>query len=161
MARLVVGIIVGILLSLISVSLFTMWSVIQSIGGFAGIISLNGLVTLLGANFGWDALSFFMNISSFSIEGLFNSVLLGWLFVGIVAGGIAKGISRGISATAIVLVVNLLLWILLALLDGEDIAAWFTSGLMTTLGGIIGAAIGAILGGLIGGAISGPYEEFY
>jgi hypothetical protein len=161
MERLAVGVIIGILLSIISVALFTAWQTVQDIGGVMAIFSLDGIVSLLGENFSWDLFSFFTSIASFSIESLLNPVFLAWLFVGIISGAIAKGVTRGISASAIVLVVNILLWFLLALLAGQDIASWFTTGLVSTLGGIAGAAVGSILGGLIGGAISGPYEEFY
>ena len=158
----VVGIVVGILLSIIAPSLYMAWVPFQAFLSTITSDPLAALYGVFGANFaGYNAINQFMNIMSFDVTEFFAPVLLSWIFIGIIAGGIAQGIGRGIAASSIVMGVVLLLWLLFGVFAGVSIVEPFTTNLMDTLGAIVGAEIGAVIGGLVGGAISGPYEEFY
>ncbi|MHA2035311.1 MAG: hypothetical protein ACW98X_02695 [Promethearchaeota archaeon] len=118
---------------------------------------LRAIALLIGANFKFDILAFFSGSSEFLV-----AQLLAWLFIGYISGTIAKGFRRGIIAGLLVVVVDILLWIILNIVSGEDLMALFQGvQLSETMGGIISALLGAFIGGLLGGIISGPYEEFY
>ena len=158
MARLVIGIIVGIAISLVSVSMFSLWTLRISKN------ILQTMVILFGSNFSYNILGSVGKIVKMDIIGFLflPPVLLSWLLVGYVSGGIAKGVKRGIMAGLLVLVVDLLVWILLSVVTGADLMAMFQGNqLFVTLGGIGTGAIGGVLGGLLGGLTSGKYEEFY
>ncbi len=162
MARLGIGVAVGIALSIISVALFTAWGTMRNVTRAMELAStIEGITLLLSLNFEYrvtDALG----PSGFNIYLLFAPTLLGWLLVGYVSGTIAKGAKRGLMAGALVVVIDLLVWILLSVISGEDLMALFQGAqLISTLGGILGGLGGAVATGLIGGIISGPYEEFY
>ena len=118
---------------------------------------LKAVALLLGANFKFDILAFFSGSSNFLV-----AQLLAWIFIGYISGTIAKGMRRGIIASFIVVVIDVLFWIILNIVSGEDLMALFSGlQLSETLGGIISALLGAFIGGLLGGVISGPYEEIY
>ncbi|MHA1931784.1 MAG: hypothetical protein ACW96X_04535 [Promethearchaeota archaeon] len=118
---------------------------------------LKAIALLLGANFKFDIFAFFSGSSAFLV-----AQLLAWLFIGYISGTIAKGLRRGIIASLLVVVIDILLWIILNIVSGEDLMALFTGlQLSETLGGIISALLGTFIGGLLGGIISGPYEEIY
>ena len=121
---------------------------------------LKAIALLIGANFNFDILAFFSG--SLTVAGVLAAQLLAWLFIGYISGTIAKGLRRGIIASLLVVVVDILLWIILNIVSGEDLMFKFQGvELSATLGGIISALLGALIGGLLGGLISGPYEEYY
>lgn len=154
MARLVIGVIVGIALSIVSVAMFSMWTLRLNKG------TLLTMVILFGSNFDYDILTTLLK-ADFGALIFLPPALLSWLFVGYVSGTIAKGATRGIMAGLLVLVVDLLVYILLSVIAAVDLMAMFQgSQLIYTLGGILTGVIGGIIGGFLGGIVSGPYEEF-
>ncbi len=158
--RLIFGILIGIILSFLTVFLFNMENIFNQIIITADSNLLKAVALLIGANFKFDILAFFSG--SITVAGFFAAQLLAWLFMGYISGTIAKGLRRGIIASLLVVVVDILLWIILSIVSGEDLMALFQGvQLSETLGGIISAFLGAFIGGLTGGLISGPYEEFY
>lgn len=157
--RLIFGILIGIILSFLSVFFFNMENIFNQIEITADSNLLKAIALLIGANFKFDILAFFSG--SITVIGFFAAQLLAWLFIGYTSGTIAKGLRRGIIASLLVVVVDILLWIILNIISGEDLMALFQGvQLSETLGGIISAFLGAFIGGLLGGLISGPYEEF-
>jgi hypothetical protein len=158
--RLIVGILIGIILSFLSVFFFNMESIFNQIELLMQLDPdsnlLKAIALLIGANFKFDILAFFSGSSAFLV-----AQLLAWLFIGYISGTIAKGFRRGIIAGLLVVVIDILLWIIFNIVSGEDLMALFSVQLTETLGGIISALLGAFIGGLIGGIISGPYEEIY
>lgn len=158
--RLILGIIIGIVLSFFSVFFFNMESLINQIQTYADSDVLKAITLLVGANFKFDIIALFSG--SLTVSGFFAAQLLAWLFIGYISGTIAKGLRRGIISSILVVVIVLLIWIILSIISGEDLMALFQGNqLSETLGGIISAILGAFTGGLIGGLVSGPYEEFY
>ena len=158
--RLIFGIIIGIILSFLSVFFFNMESIFNQIQIYADTDLLKAIALLIGANFKFDIIAFFSG--SLSVSGFFAAQLLAWLFIGYVSGTISKGLRRGIIASLLVVVIDVLLWIIFSIVSGEDLMALFQgTQLSETLGGIISAILGAFIGGGLGGLISGPYEEFY
>jgi len=161
LARLVIGIIVGIVLSFFSVSFFNLWETYFQFLVYANYDILRAITLLIGSNFEFDIISFFAS-GTFTINGLFAPQLLAWIFVGFISGTIAKGLKRGVMASLLVVVVDLLIWILMSIISGEDLMSLFQGAhLIATIGGILSALMGGFLGGLAGGYLSGPYEEFY
>lgn len=158
--RLIIGIITGIVLSFLSVFFFNMETIFNQIQIYAGSNILKAITLLIGANFKFDIIGFFTG--SLTVSGFFAAQLLAWLFIGYISGTISKGLRRGIIASLLVVVIDLLVWIILNIISGEDLMALFQGiQLSETLGGIISALLGALIGGLLGGLISGPYEEYY
>ena len=158
--RLVIGIIIGIIFSFFTVFFFSMQGILPVIQATAGSDFLKLVTLLIGANFKFDIISFFTGTPS--IIGFFAPQLLASIFIGYLSGSISKGLRRGLIAGALVIVVDLLIWMLLSVIGGEDLMALFQGPqLVSTIGGILTAIIGALLGGLLGGLISGPYEEVY
>lgn len=158
--RLVIGIIIGIIFSFFTVFFFSMQGILSVIQATAGSDFLKLVTLLIGANFKFDIISFFTGTPS--IIGFFAPQLLASIFIGYLSGSISKGLRRGLIAGALVIVVDLLIWMLLSVIGGEDLMALFQGPqLVSTIGGIFTAIIGALLGGLLGGLISGPYEEVY
>ena len=164
MAKLLIGVVIGILLSFISVAIFNAW---ESLETAQLIMDTNGnffqaTSVLIGANFKFDIIGFFMSWPNYSIQTFFLPAFFGCAFIGFVAGALSIGVKRGIMASFSVIIIVFLLWILFNIFSGEDLMALFQGNqLVETLGGIFSAMLGAIIGGLIGGAVSGPYEEFY
>ncbi len=158
--RFIFGILVGIILSFLTVFFFNMESIFSIIETTATSNLWKAVALLLGANFKFDIVAFFSG--SFTVAGFFAAQLLAWLFIGYISGTIAKGTRRGLIAGLLVVVMDILLWVILNIVSGEDLMALFQGvQLSETLGGIISALLGAFIGGLFGGLISGPYEEFY
>jgi len=156
--RLVIGIIVGVMLSFFSALFFNMTDIISITS--SGIEGLRIVALLVGANFDFDMISFITG--SPSILGFFVPEILAWIFIGYISGTISKGFKRGVIASSIVVVVVLSIWIILSIFSQVDLMSLFQGNqLIETLGGIISAFIGALIGGSIGGLISGPYEGFY
>ena len=158
--RLIIGIIVGIILSFFTVFFFNMMSIINNIELYAGDSLIRTITMLTGANFDFDMISFFVEDPP-SIIGFFAPEILAWLFIGYIGGTIVKGLKRGIITGIIVVVLVLLIWIVSSIFSGVDLMALFQAQLIETLGGIISALVGSFMGGSIGGFISGPYEETY
>ncbi len=158
--RLIFGIIIGVVLSFFTVFFFNMMNILDQIKLYAENDLLRTLALLVGSNFDFDMISFFLG--SPSLFGFFAPEILAWIFIGYVSGSIAKGLRRGIISSLLVCVIVLLIWIILSIVSGEDLMALFQGTQLTeTLGGMISAFLGALCGGLIGGLVSGPYEEFY
>ena len=158
--RLIFGIIIGVVLSFFTVFFFNMMNILDQIKLYAENDLLRTLALLVGSNFDFDMISFFLG--SPSLFGFFAPEILAWIFIGYVSGSIAKGLRRGIISSLLVVVIVLLIWIILGIVSGEDLMALFQGTQLTeTLGGMISAFLGAFCGGLIGGLVSGPYEEFY
>ena len=157
--RLTFGIIVGIVLSFFTVFFFNMMSILNNIKLYAGDSLIRTITLLIGANFDFDMISFFL--ASPSVIGFFAPELLAWIFMGYVSGSIAKGLRRGIIASLLVVVLVLLIWIVASIFSAVDLMSLFSDQLIETLGGIFSGFAGALIGGVLGGVISGPYEEFY
>ncbi|MFW9867861.1 MAG: hypothetical protein ACFFEN_17335 [Candidatus Thorarchaeota archaeon] len=156
--RLVIGIIIGIILSFFTIFFFNMTEIINQIDQYVGSNIIKAAALLVGANFNFDLISFITGTPT--ILGFFAPELLAWIFIGFISGAIAKGLKRGIIASLLVVVVVILIWIILSIISGEDLMALFQgTQLFETLGGIISGFIGAFIGGLFGGVVSGPYEE--
>ncbi len=160
MARLIIGFIVGILLSFISVSLFDMWSTFAFAISFFPSNIFKMLKTFVGANFEFDIIGYFRS-GLFDITLLFVPALLACLLVGFVSGTISKGLRGGVISSFLVIIIDILLWILFNIFSGEDLMALFQGNqLIVTIGGILGAFAGSLLGGALGGVASGPPAEF-
>lgn len=158
--RMVIGILVGIVFSFFTVFFFNMQNIIQVIQATAGSDFLKLVTLLIGANFKFDIISFFTGTPT--ITDFFAPQLLACIFIGFLSGSISKGLKRGLITSVLVIVVDLLIWMLLSVIGGEDLMALFQGPqLVATIGGILSAIIGAVIGGLLGGLISGPYEEVY
>ncbi|TFG20710.1 MAG: hypothetical protein EU533_05925 [Promethearchaeota archaeon] len=157
--RLVIGIIIGICFSFITVFFFHMEEVILQIELYLGSDPLRVIIEMIGANFEFDIISFFTGTPS--LVEFFAPQILATIFIGYLSGTIAKGIKRGLTAGTIVIIIDLLIWILLSVIVGEDLMALFqVPQLSSTIGGILSAMIGAVFGGFLGGLIAGPHEEF-
>ncbi|MGV9173525.1 MAG: hypothetical protein ACOC44_00570 [Promethearchaeia archaeon] len=159
MARFTISIVVGILLSIIGVALFTRWEEMQII---LDLINdpLIAFAYIFEINFSFDMISYLIN-ADVSIFTFFSPQMVAWLFIGYVSGTIAKGVKNGVMAGFFVVTINILLWIILSILASIDLMAMFTGkSLIVTLGGITTAFIGGLGGGVIGGAVSGPSEDY-
>ena len=160
MVRLFLSIIIGIALSFFSVSFFNAWETYSQFLIYLEINPLRAITLLIASNFEFDIISFLMS-GSFALQNLLTPQLLSWLFVGYISGTIAKGVKRGFLSSFIIIIVDLLVWILLSIVSGEDLMALFQGlQLITTLGGILSALLGGVAGGVAGGFVSGPYQEF-
>jgi hypothetical protein len=157
--RLIIGIIVGICFSFLTVFFFHMEDVIIRIQLYLGSDALRVVILMIGANFEFDLISFFTGTPN--ISGFFAPQLLASIFIGYLSGTIAKGVKRGLTVGTLVIVIDLLIWMLLSVVAGEDLMALFQGAqLSSTVGGILSALIGSIFGGFLGGLIAGPYEEY-
>jgi len=158
--RLLLGIVVGIVFSFFTAFFFNMEEIIIQLQLYSQIDVLKFIIILIGANFKFDLFSIFTGSST--IIAFFAPQLLASIFIGYLSGTISKGLKRGLIASFLVIIIDILIWMLLSVISGEDLMALFQgTQLSVTIGGIITALIGAIIGGLIGGVISGPYEEVY
>ena len=156
--RLVIGIIVGICFSFLTVFFFNMDNVILRIELYLGSDPLKVIILMIGANFEFDIISFFANNPGF-LE-IFSPQILASIFIGYVSGTIVKGGKRGVTASSLVIVVDFLIWMLLSVISGEDLMALFQGAqLSATIGGVLTGMIGVLIGGLLGGLITGPFEE--
>ena len=158
--RLLIGIIVSVCFSFFTAFFFTMEDIILQIQLFSASDPLKVVILMIGANFKFDIISFFLETPTFF--EFFAPQLLASILIGFLSGTISKGFKRGLIASTIVIIVDVLIWILLSVISGEDLMALFQGAqLSATIGGILTAIIGAIGGGIIGGLISGPYENSY
>ncbi|MFX0030316.1 MAG: hypothetical protein ACFE8B_13980 [Candidatus Hermodarchaeota archaeon] len=158
--RLIFGIVIGVILSFLTVFFFNMETIFDQIKNYVDNDVLKAIALLIGANFKFDIIAFFSG--TLSVPGFFTAQLLAWLFIGYISGTVSKGLRRGIIAGLLVVVIDVLLWIIFSIVSGEDLMALFQgTQLSETLGGIMSAILGAFVGGLLGGLISGPYEEYY
>ena len=156
--RMALSILIGIILSIFSIGAFTSWSSWYSNYAYFGTDLLKFFYVIFTDNFRFDIISFFTS-DTMTIFNFFAPAMLSWLFVGFVCGAIVKGSKRGFEVGLLVVIVDLLLWILLGIIGGEDVFNQFIdTNLVTTLGGIISAIAGAVIGGLLGGWASGPFE---
>ncbi|MFW9820445.1 MAG: hypothetical protein ACFFE5_12610 [Candidatus Thorarchaeota archaeon] len=157
--RLVIGIILGVILSFFSAFFFNITVILNQIELYAGDNVLRSVALLVGANFDFDMISFITGTPT--ILGFFAPEILAWIFIGYISGTVAKGLRRGVIAGSLVVVIVIAIWIILSIFSQIDLMSLFTGNqLIETLGGIISAFIGVLIGGSIGGLISGPYEEF-
>jgi len=157
-ARLVLGIIFGIVLSIFTIGAFTMWQSFIEIQSYFGATPLKAIYVLFRDNFVFDIFTLFTT-PNLTIFDILAPQLLSWLLVGFIGGSIAKGFKRGLLTGFIIVIIDILLWIVFGILVGEDMFSLFLEAdAIATFGGIISALIGGVLGGSIGGAISGPYE---
>jgi hypothetical protein len=157
--RLIIGIIVGICFSFLTAFFFNMEDVIIRIQLYLGSDPLRVVILMIGANFEFDLISFFTGTPN--IIEFFAPQLLASIFIGYLSGTIAKGVKRGLTVGILVIVIDLLIWMLLSVVAGEDLMALFQGAqLISTAGGILSAMVGSILGGFLGGLIAGPYEEY-
>ncbi len=158
--RLLIGIITSVIFSFFTAFFFTMEDITDQIQSFIASDPLKVIILMIGANFKFDIISYFIESPTF-LE-FFAPQLLASILIGFLSGTISKGLKRGFIASMIVIVVDVLIWILLSVISGEDLMALFQGAqLSATIGGILTAIIGAIVGGMIGGLISGPYENSY
>lgn len=160
MARLSISVVVGTLISIIGVSLFTMWEEMQIIIDYFGSNPIIAFAYIFEINFGFDMITYLLN-ADFSIFTFFSPQMVAWLFIGYVSGTIAKGIKNGFLSGLFVVIINILLWIILSIFASIDLMSLFTGGaLIATLGGFLTAFIGGLGGGTLGGIVSGPSEEY-
>jgi len=157
--RLIFGILVPILLSFFTVYFFNMEDLMVIIvSNYAQNDLFKALSYVLTANFSLDPSSVFTGLDT--PFGFFIPHIVVWLFLGYICGTITKGFKRSILATAIIVIIDLLLWILISVIAGVDLMSMFTGiQLSQTLLAIVIAFIGALTGGILGGMISGPYED--
>ena len=157
--RLVIGILVGICFSFFTTFFFNMEDVLIRIQLYLGSDALRVAILMIGANFEFDIISFFTG--THNLIEFFAPQLLASIFIGYLSGTIAKGVKRGLTTGTLVIVIDLLIWMLLSVVAGEDLMALFQGAqLSSTVGGILSAMLGSILGGFLGGLIAGPYEEY-
>jgi len=157
--RLVMGIIIGICFSFLTVFFFNMDNVILRIELYLGSDPLKVIILMIGANFEFDIISFFTSNPGF-LE-IFSPQILASIFIGYVTGTIVKGVKRSLTASSLVIVVDFLIWMLLSVISGEDLMALFQGAqLSATIGGVLTGMIGVIIGGLLRGLITGPFEEY-
>ena len=158
--RLLIGIIASVTFSFFTAFFFTMEEVTEQIPNFIASDPLKVVILMIGANFKFDLISFFLETPSFF--NFFSPQLLASILIGFLSGTISKGIKRGLIASSIVIITDVLIWILLSVISGEDLMALFQGAqLSATIGGILTAILGAVAGGILGGFISGPYENSY
>jgi len=158
--RFIVSVVVGILLSFVSVALFTKWESLYQLESIFKSSFLRGLAMLLGTNFSFNIIAF-LTKGEWAITYFLAPALLAWLFVGYITGTIAKGSRNGFISGLLAWVIVLLIWILISIIAGEDLMAFFQGNqLFMTLGGIAGSALGVSLSSAVGGFISGPEEEY-
>lgn len=137
-----------------------MWESIFQLNRIFRSSFLRGLALLLGSNFSFDIISFIIR-GNWDIYTLLAPALLAWLFVGYITGTIAKGIKNGFISGILVWIIVMLLWILIAVIAGEDLMAFFQGNqLIRTLGGITSSFLGIAIASILGGFISGPEENF-
>ena len=158
--RFIVSVIVGISLSFVSVALFTKWASLYQLESIFKSSFLRGLAMLLGSNFSFNIIAF-VTKEEWAITYFFAPALLAWIFVGYITGTIAKGSRNGVISGLLAWVIVLLIWILVAIIAGEDLMAFFQGNrLFVTLGGIGGSCLGVSISSALGGFISGPAEEY-
>jgi hypothetical protein len=159
--RLLIGIIASMGFSFFTAFFFNMKDVTESIILQIQLSDpLKAVIMMIGANFEFDIIAFFLEAPTFF--GFFAPQLLASIFIGFLSGTISKGLKRGLIASIIVIITDVLVWILLSVISGEDLMALFQGAqLSPTIGGILTAILGGIVGGIIGGLISGPYENTY
>ncbi|MHA1411082.1 MAG: hypothetical protein ACTSUX_14380 [Promethearchaeota archaeon] len=156
--RLIIGIIVGIIFSFLSAFFFHIEEITMQIPLYVNSDFLKVLILLIGANFKFDIISSFL--SSPSILVFLSPQILSTIFIGYIAGTIVKGVKHGLIASSMIIVIDILIWMLLSVISGEDLMSFFQDvQLISTIGGILSALLGATLGGLLGGLITGPYED--
>jgi hypothetical protein len=160
--KLPIGVVVGIILSFFSVSLFDQWKTFSDALVFAPYNIIETFAWLIGANFEFDIISYFA-FGPYTIQNFFQPALLGCIFIGFTSGIIARGLKRSILASLLVIIISLLIWIILYIFSGQDLGALFQGTLLIpTVGGMIGALAGGLLGGLLAGLATISYEEgFY
>ena len=157
MARLIVGVIVGVILSFFTVSMFTAGKPFNEMAPLLAYDPVRWFHGILDYNFDYNVIFIFTNISSFSIKTFFAPVFLSWTTLGFIASTIAKGLKRGIMAAYLSAVVVILIWLLAGVLAAVDLMSLFQGAeMLDTVGGMLGSLFGVFLGGLAGGAISGP-----
>jgi len=136
-----------------------MEEVILQIQLYLGSDALRVIILMIGANFEFDVISFFTGTPS--LVEFFAPQILATIFIGYLSGTIAKGMKRGLTAGILVITIDLLIWMLLSVIVGDDLMALFQGAqLSSTIGGILSAIIGSIFGGFLGGLIAGPHEEY-
>ena len=157
-----VGIICGIVLSFLSVSLFMRWEPIEMMFILDKIGAIRRIVLLLDYNFESKILEILLGQAPLNLENLFNAAFLAWMFTGFMSGAIAKGRKRGFIGGSISFIVVLLIWILLSIISGVDLASKFVGiQFIGTVGGIMGGLSASMIGGVLGGAMTGPYKSTY
>jgi hypothetical protein len=158
--RLLIGIIVSVCFSFFTAFFFTMEDITSQIQLFINSDPLKVVILMIGANFKFDLISFFLGSPTF-VE-FFSVQLLACILIGFLSGTISKGFKRGLIASTIVIITDFLVWILLSVISGEDLMALFQGAqFIATIGGILTAIMGALFGGALGGLISGPYDITY
>jgi hypothetical protein len=153
-------VVVGILLSIVSVALFTQWQSLYQLESIFRSSFLRGFAMLLGTNFSFNIIAF-VTKGEWAITYFFAPALLAWLFVGYIVGTISKGARNGVISGILTWAIVMLIWILVAIIAGEDLMSFFQGNqLYMTLGGIGGSALGVSISSATGGYISGPPEEY-
>ncbi len=159
MARLTIGIVIGLILSFISVSLFDQWETLKTAIVLGQYNIFQGFGILAETNFEFNIIGFFIS-GPYSLAGFFQPAFLSCLFLGFFTGIIVKGIKRGFISSTLVIIITLLMWIMFAIFSGQDLMSFFTGPqLVETIGGILGALLAGISGGVLGGFLGGSYEE--
>jgi hypothetical protein len=158
--RFIISVVVGVLLSFVSIGIFTMWESIKQLNRIFRSSLLRGLAIYLGYNFNFDIISFFI-IGNLDIFAFLAPALLAWIFVGYITSSIARGLRDGLITGTLVYVIMILFWIFIAIVAGEDLMAFFQGNqLIATIGGLLGSLIAVAIGSAIGGYVAGPGEEF-
>ena len=120
--RLIIGIIIGIVISFFTVFFFNMTVILNQIQLYAGTDIIRIASLLVGANFDFNMISFIIDpLQSPAILGFFAPEIIAWIFIGFISGTIAKGLKRGVIAGSLVVVIVLLLWIILSIISGVDL----------------------------------------
>ena len=160
MTRIILGVLSGILLSFISVSLFDQWNTLMTAQMFMETNNnfFQATSKLIGANFQFDIISFFQIWPNYSVQEFFQPAFFGCLFIGFISGAISIGTKRGIMASFLVIIITFLMWIILSIFSGVDLMALFQgTQLIATIGGILSALLSGLLGGMFGGFLTGKY----
>ena len=102
--RLLIGIIVGICFSFVTVFFFNMEDVIIRIQLYLNSDALKVIILMIGANFEFDIISFFT--STPNLIEFFAPQLLATIFIGYLSGTIAKGMKRGLTAGTLIIFIE-------------------------------------------------------
>ncbi len=166
MTRLIIGIMCGILLSFISVSIFDQWNtlieaqrIFENTNNNVFQATSRAISTLVGANFSFDIFNYFQSLP-YTIQGFFQPAFFACFFLGFISGAISIGIKKGLIASFLVIIITFLLWIILSIFSGEDLMALFQgTELIKTIGGTLSAILSGMFGGILGGYLTGNYPK--
>jgi hypothetical protein len=166
--RMIFGIILGFLFAIFGVFIFNGFeyrglSLSDHIFVLIGATDTfwSGLYKLIGSGLmvNWFSEFSLENIALHSFGGiLFGEyvwpVILTWFMAGFIEGIMLTGWKRGLIGAAIIFAGVFLLWFVIGMFAGADLATLFQYNILITLGELVTTLICLIPGGLIGGYLT-------